>query len=157
MLAHVNNQPRAVSAMKTGKRFANSNKPPGWPDPVPRAGQGTGVPELGHTADGGDGDGGAGLAVVPSAMMLLAPQPWLGYLGPPVNPPPPAPVVSPHSGVSGPLGLAQGEGDTVPFDPGGLSHRAACFGKLRHRAELQCTFPVLVGVPAATPPPPPPP
>lgn len=65
-------------------------------------------------------------------------------------------MVSPHSGVSGPLGLAQGEGDTVPFDPGGLSHRAACFGKLRHRAELQCTFPVLVGVPAATPPPPPP-
>lgn len=88
--------------MKTGKRFANSNKPPGWPDPVPRAGQGTGVPELGHTADGGDGDGGAGLAVVPSAMMLLAPQPWLGYLGPPVNPPPQLQWCPPTAGSRGP-------------------------------------------------------
>lgn len=39
-LARVTNQPGAVSAPKTGKAFANSNKPPARLDPAPRAGHG---------------------------------------------------------------------------------------------------------------------
>lgn len=48
VLACVNNQPQAVPVMKTGSCFANSNKPPGRPDPVPQAGLGMGLPALGN-------------------------------------------------------------------------------------------------------------